>query len=98
VLTNTGRPDDHDRLVVIDEVGVCQTEDLSPVESPRPAEVYVFYGGLGLELRQLQVAVHAAVVALGELAVDQQPEALVKAQALVVRMAPLFSETLCHCL
>ena len=43
-----------------------------------------------LELGRLEVPVHAAVLPLGELPVDEQPQALLEAEPLVVGMAALF--------
>jgi hypothetical protein len=57
------------------------------------AEVDVFDHRVGTQLGGLEVTVEAAAVALGELAVHQQPEAFLKGQALVGGGGGLFGET-----
>ena len=61
-----------------------QAEDLGPVQPALAAEVDVFDDGVAAQLGQLQVALPAPVLAFGQLAVDQEPEAFFEGQGLVL--------------
>ena len=76
----------HDgQVMVIAHPGALgQSEDLGPVEPALAAEVDVFDDGVGAQLGRLQVALTAPVLAFGQLAIDQEPEAFFEGECLVL--------------
>ena len=95
-LSDAGRPDDDNGLVVLDEVGVGEREDLGAVEPPLATEVDVLDDGGQLQFGGLQVAGHATVLPGEQLAVDEETQSFLEPEALVVGMAPLLDEPLHH--
>ena len=69
---------------------------LLAVETARGAVVDVFDGGRALQPRVAQTALQGAICAPVPLAVDQQAEALLKAQALQIGALLLLAEGLGH--
>ena len=73
-----------------------QTEDLGPLQPSLAAEVDVFDDGVAAQLGRLQVARSAPVLAFGQLPVDEQPEAFLEAQRLVLGLVCLFGQARGH--
>ena len=67
-------------LVVLRPVRLGEGEDLGAVQAAGVAEVDVLDGGRGAELGCFQAAFQPPVVPFGELAVDEQAEALLEAE------------------
>jgi hypothetical protein len=77
-------------------VGLGQGQQRGPLQAPGPAEVNALDGGGQPEPGRLEHALQAAVLALGELPVNQHAEALLEAQGVVVGMLALFDESPGH--
>ena len=64
-----------------DPIATAEAGDLAAIESAPCAEVEVLEAGAFLEGSELQQAGEAAIVAVDELALDQQAEALLEGEA-----------------
>lgn len=92
-LADPGRADDGDVVVRADPAAFGQAQDDGTFQVALAAEVEVLDHGIGAQLGGLEVAGHPAVLALGQLPVDEQPEALLEAEAVVGRRVGLFGHT-----
>ena len=81
-----------DGLVLVHPVRLGEGEDLGAVEPAGTAEVDVLDRGRGAELRGLQAAFQPPVAAGGELAVDEQAEALLEGEPGVGGLLALVGE------
>ncbi len=70
--------------------GLGQAEQHRAIEAAPAAEVDVFDHGVAAQLGRLEIAGQAPPLPLGELAVDEQPEALLEAEPLVGGRGGLF--------
>jgi hypothetical protein len=91
-LADTGRADDRDVVVAAHEARLGQGEHLWPLEASPAPEVDVLDDGVGSQLGLLQATLETAVLPLGDLPVDEHPEALLEAERLVVGPLTLLGE------
>lgn len=75
-LSTPGGAVDEKILVLTDPIAGGETRQLRTVQTATSAEVEVFEGSALLQLRELQQASESPVLAVGELALDQQAEAI----------------------
>ena len=81
-LSDAGRPDDEDAEVFADPAPVGQRQDEVLVEPTGRAEVDVLDAGIVSEPGAPEPVGELSGVSLGELAVDEQPEAFLERQVL----------------
>ena len=84
-FTDTGGAADDQVEAVAQPLTTAQLQDQRLIQSARAAVVDVFEAGVVLEPGLAQAAAQALVVAFSQLAVDQQAEAFLEAQAVDVR-------------
>jgi hypothetical protein len=74
-----------------------EAHDLGAFQAPLGVEVDVLDDGPVAQLGGLQVALHAPVLAFGDLPVDQQAQALLETEPLVGSLVALLGQARCHC-
>ena len=84
-------------MVALDKASLGEAEELRAVEASPAAEVDVLDDGVGAKLGLFQVALESPVVPLGELSVDEQAEALLEGERLVLGSLALVDEAGGHC-
>nr|CAA55962.1 unnamed protein product [Pseudomonas fluorescens] len=96
-LADAGRAGQQQVVPLTDPVTTGQGRDQALVQRAATAPVEVFQAGAGvLELGLFTQPLQALVVAPGQLAVEQQAEALIEAQAVAGRQRPLFFQCSGH--
>src|SRR3989304_516594 len=91
-LATAGCTVDEKILVLTDPVAGTQARQLRPVKTAASAEIEVFKGSALLELCELQQTREPPVLAVGDLALDQQAEAIFEGQALGAGLGHLLAQ------
>src|SRR3972149_3637454 len=91
-LATAGCAVDEKILMAADPVAGAQARQLRTVKTAASAEVQVLDGSAFLELRELQQASEPPVLAVGDLALDQKPEAIFEGEALGAGLGHLLGE------
>ena len=91
-LADAGRAGDQDVAVGLDPVRLGQAQHGAAVEATGRPEVEILDAGLSTQLRRLEVALEAPVVAVLRLTVDEQAESVLEAQLQVLGLLELLTE------
>src|SRR3989304_3573815 len=91
-LSTAGCTMDEKILMATYPVAGAQACQLRTVKTAASAEIQVFEGSAFLELGELQQASEPAVLAVGDLALDQQAEAVFEGQALGAGLGHLLAQ------
>jgi hypothetical protein len=95
-LAGAGGAGDEDALVVADPVTAGEAQNQGAIQSAGTAEVEVLHDGREMELGELKESGEAAIIAEGDLAFQEQSQAVLEGEAVHVGHAPLLFEGLGH--